>query len=91
MEEIEKLRSDLDNIDMEILQLLMRRTKIVKQIGLIKKQYDIPVVDRRREKEVYDNAKEFALEHELNLDQIESIFREIIQFSKKVQSEILEK
>lgn len=91
MEEIEKLRSDLDNIDMEILQLLMRRTKIVKQIGLIKKQYDIPVVDRRREKEVYDNAKEFALEHELNSDQIESIFREIMQFSKKVQSEILEK
>jgi chorismate mutase len=91
MEEIEKLRSDLDDIDMEILQLLMRRTEIVKEIGLIKKQYDIPVVDKRREKKVCNNAKEFALEHDLDSDQIESIFKEIIQFSKKVQSEILEK
>lgn len=91
MEEIEKLRSDLDEIDIEILQLLMRRTEIVKEIGLIKKQYDIPVVDRRREKKVYNNVKEFALEHELDSDQIESIFREIMQFSKKVQSEIIEK
>lgn len=91
MEEIEKLRSDLDEIDMEILRLLMRRTEIIKEIGLIKKQYDIPVVNRKREKKVYNNVKEFALEHELDSDQIKSIFKKIMQFSKKVQSEILEK
>ena len=91
MEEIEKLRSDLDEIDIEILQLLMRRTEIVKKIGLIKKQYAMPIVDRKREKKVYNNVKEFALKHELDYDQIKSIFKEIMQFSKKVQSEILEK
>jgi len=91
MEEIEKLRSDLDEIDIEILQLLMRRTEIVKKIGLIKKQYDMPIVDRKREKKVYNNVKEFALKYELDFDQIKSIFKEIMRFSKKVQSEILEK
>jgi len=91
MEEIEKLRSDLDEIDIEILQLLMGRTEIVKKIGLIKKQYDMPIVDRKREKKVYNNVKEFALKYELDFDQIKSIFKEIMRFSKKVQSEILEK
>lgn len=91
MKEIEKLRSDLDELDIEILRLLMRRTEIVKKIGLIKKQFSIPIVDRKREERVYNNVKEFALKYELDSDQIRSIFKKIVQFSKKVQSEILEK
>ncbi len=89
MKEIRRLRSKLDEIDMEILELLTERMDIAKKIGLIKKRQNLPIIDKNREKEVYDNAVKFALKHDLDNIQIESIFREIMLLSKKVQNDVL--
>lgn len=89
MKEIRRLRSKLDEIDMEILELLMERMDIVKRIGLIKKRQNLPIIDKNREEEVYNNAAEFALKHDLDNIQIKSIFREIMLLSKKVQNDVL--
>jgi len=89
MKEIKQLREKLDEIDIEILELLMERMDIVKRIGLIKKRQNLPIIDKNREEEVYDNATKFALKHDLDNIQIKSIFREIVILSKKVQNELL--
>ena len=91
MEEINKLRSNLDEIDRKILGLLIKRTKIVRRIASIKKQYNIPIIDKKREEEVYNNVTGIASKHDLDSYRIKSIFREILLLSKRVQNEVLEK
>lgn len=83
-----KLRSNLDEIDREILNLLMKRTEIVRRVGSIKKQRDIPIVDEEREETVYCNVAKFASKNDIDSHQIKSIFREIMLLSRKVQNEI---
>ena len=50
-EDIKSLRSEIDKIDDELLELLFRRTSIVDQIG-IKKKNSSEVIDKNRESEV---------------------------------------
>ncbi len=91
LEEMKKLRSNLDEIDREILELLINRTRIVRRIATLKKQHSIPIIDKKREEEIYSNVTRIASKHDLDSFQIKSIFREILLLSKRVQNEILEK
>ena len=89
MKDIDRLRSKLDKIDLEILGLLLKRLEIVRKIGSIKNMQNLPIVDSKREEEVYNNVITFASEHDLDSNQIKSIFHEIILLSKKVQNDSL--
>ena len=46
---IERLREDLDRINIKILRLLSERGKIVKQIGSVKVEYGQDLFDPERE------------------------------------------
>ncbi|MBI1895956.1 MAG: chorismate mutase [Acidobacteria bacterium] len=49
-------RRRIDAVDLEILELLNRRTRIVEEIGAIKQRFQMPVYEPRREDEVYRNV-----------------------------------
>ena len=53
MEEVLRLRRMIDEIDEQILRFLKERLIVSDQIGRIKQKHEIPIRDRRREKEVY--------------------------------------
>ena len=88
MEEIEKLRSKLDEIDIKLLELIMKRIDIVRLIGSIKKRHNMPITDKDREEEVYNKVVKFALLHNMDSYQVKIIFREIMMLSKKVQNKV---
>ena len=90
MEEIEKLRSCLDEIDRELLGLLIKRMKIVRRVASIKKRHNMSILDEKREEEVYANVTRIASKQDLDSYQIKSIFHEILLLSKRVQNEVLE-
>jgi chorismate mutase/prephenate dehydratase len=54
MEEIKRLRAEIDVIDEEILRLLNKRAKLAKSIGEIKKQLNLEIHSPEREREVID-------------------------------------
>lgn len=54
MEEILKLREEIDRIDSVMLKLLNERSSLALRIGEIKKINKIPVYDPLREKEILD-------------------------------------
>lgn len=80
-EELVRLRQQIDQIDDELLELLIKRFGIVKQVGEYKKKQNLPIVNETREEEVLKRLKQKAEEQNSNPEQIEKIWREIINSS----------
>jgi chorismate mutase len=87
--EIEDYRKEIDLIDRKIVSLLQKRGKLALLIGKIKSKNGLPVCDKRREKEIFENIMR---ENEILPDEkIVSIFREIIGSCRKIEEEGMEK
>ena len=52
--EIETIRKKIDTIDQEVFQLLIDRLNAVTDIGEIKKQEGLPILDEGREQAIYN-------------------------------------
>lgn len=85
MEDIQKLRKRIDGIDENMLQLLGERAEICRSIGLLKKEQGMPVIDTYRENEVFSNIRAKAADFGLDADQVEIIFRQIVNMCSSVQ------
>jgi chorismate mutase/prephenate dehydrogenase len=88
MNEIEKLRKEVREVDKEIIKLIAKRLSITKKIGGNKKKKGIPLKDWKVEKEVIKNALEVASQEKLSQELIKTIMQNIITESK-IQQEIL--
>ena len=85
MDEIQKLRKRVDEIDDEVLKALCERVRVCKAIGESKKRQDMPIRDSSRENEVYRRIKEKSAQSQLDPTQIERVYREIVNMCSAVQ------
>ena len=85
MEDIQKLRKKVDEIDENILRLLGERSEICRSIGLLKKQNELPITDVIREGEVFSNIRGKAADFGLDADQVEAIYLQIVNMCSSVQ------
>lgn len=83
IEGIGALRSEIDELDDELLKVLSRRMQISREIGEYKKQHKIPVFQKDRYSEIIQSAvskaKEMDLDEEFVLSVIEAIHRESVR------------
>ena len=85
MDELERYRKKVDEIDDQILKLFTERVKICMAIGLVKKKRGKNVRDVSREKEVYQRVKEKSAELGLDSQRVEAVYREIVNMCSAVQ------
>lgn len=86
---MDKYRQKIKNIDLEILKLLEKRFEISKEIGNYKFENKLPVLDKKREKNLYEfYKKQTSTKYQKS---IVDVFAKIIENSKKIQIEILKK
>lgn len=87
---LEECRKDIDAIDREILALLNRRAGLSRRIGEIKLSAGLPVVDETREDTV---MRRLIRENDGEIDDraLAGIYREILDESRRIQSEIAER
>ena len=85
MTEIPKHRKEIDEIDDQILLALCERVRICKAIGDAKKKQDMPIRDLSRETEVFKRIKEKSAQLSLDTDQVEAVYREIVNMCSAVQ------
>ena len=81
---VDKLRRSIDAIDNEILRLLHERLFLAKQIGTCKRQGDIQVTDKPREKEIMNRLLK-KNESILSGSGLRTIFEAIIAEGRRVQ------
>lgn len=84
---LEGLREKIDKIDVQFLELLNDRSRIVQQIGEIKKQENASFYAPAREQEIYERLVRLNPGPFPN-DAVRSVFREIISASLCMESPI---
>ena len=81
---LEEWRSEIDEIDREIVKLIERRARVVKKIGEIKMTSGLPARDRHREIDVLRNIRTASTGGMSEIAMVR-IFSEIIRESRELQ------
>ena len=81
---IEELRTKIDKIDSDILNLLNERMDIVHEIGLIKSASNESVYRPEREKEIIERLSRLS-EGKLKVESIKAIFQEVFAAARSIE------
>jgi chorismate mutase len=88
IDNLKKLRNDIDKIDYEMLELVAARNKIIEAIGVYKKENNITIFQPERWAEIVDSRKQYGeeikLSDELIMDLIKAIHREAIAIQTNI-------
>lgn len=55
---LDKLRSDIDDIDQQIINLIAQRQKTILKVARYKKEHDLPIFSPAREEEIFKKVEE---------------------------------
>jgi chorismate mutase len=87
---IENYRSDLDDLDEEIITLISRRMKLVREIGAVKKQKNIAVLQPERFRAMREALSKKAAKNELSPEFtalfLEAVHQESINQQERVMN-----
>lgn len=83
-----KLRTRIDAIDHQILDLLVKRNEVIKEVASVKQQTGFGIRDFTRERELLANRGEIAETGGLRREVIESLFRVILWASRDKQASL---
>src|SRR6478672_4013439 len=82
---LDALRSELGDIDRQILALVAKRQALAQKIGQVKRDGGIPTRDYRQERDVVERARAAAVEHGLTPTLGEELVLALIRGSLTVQ------
>lgn len=85
MQKLEQLRKEIEKIDAEMIQKLAQRLKLVKEIGLLKADTGIDVLDENREAQLMRRYRVLCKEHQLDSIFVQRLFEIIFSYSRSVQ------
>lgn len=88
-EALEGLRQEIDTIDRQLVDLLVRRRKVVQDVVHIKQQQDLPTFHPAREENLISERRAQAVVAGLDPDYIEDLFRTVLRHSRVGQLETL--
>ncbi|MDR2042566.1 MAG: bifunctional 3-deoxy-7-phosphoheptulonate synthase/chorismate mutase type II [Tannerella sp.] len=88
-ENLAALRRQIDGIDEGLLEMLAKRMRISREIGIYKKEHNMPVLQTPRYGEILENRSRAAAAMDLNPDFIEKIMKEIHEESVRQQMNLM--
>ena len=74
----------IDAIDLQLLELLNRRTRVVEEIGRAKESAGMPIYEPKREQDVFRNVTDHN-QGPLTSDAVKGIFERIIDEMRTLQ------
>ena len=91
MKDLEQLRKEVESIDVELIELMIRRNDVAKEIGLLKNEIGAGLRNINVEKKVIERYRLMAKNTSLPPEVAESVGMLLIGSSVEVQSAILKK
>lgn len=88
-ENINVLRKQIDEIDEQLLTILAKRMRISKEIGIYKKEHNMPILQSGRYNDILENRAQQGQAMNLSADFVTEIMKAIHEESVKVQMEIM--
>ena len=86
VEELQRLRHRIDELDHQLIDLLARRQEVVEEVVAFKKEHQLSVYHPAREADMIDARREHGRKVGLDADYMEEIFRNIMRYSRSVQT-----
>jgi chorismate mutase len=86
---IEKIRKQIDRIDLVLITALAERMSVMPDIAEYKKARNIPIYQEKREQEIMRRLQKIAKDYDLNEDFVEEIFLSIFNEAKRIQQEYM--
>ena len=87
MEILKPYRKRIDDLDDQIVDLLVKRTRIVQEVAELKAREDIPAYLQDRVDEVRERAAERAASKGLDADLVRDLYVRLIDFSCNLEKE----
>lgn len=87
-EALSQLRSELEDIDRALIEVLSRRCSLSREVGRVKREAGIPVVDPAQEASVLRRVGSLARATGLGEEEVRQIFWCIIDLSRGAQREM---
>ncbi|MDR2117045.1 MAG: bifunctional 3-deoxy-7-phosphoheptulonate synthase/chorismate mutase type II [Planctomycetaceae bacterium] len=88
-ESLAELRCRIDHIDDQLLELLSKRMQISGEIGIYKKEHEMPIFQAARYAEILERCSELAKHLDLNPEFIRQVIKEIHEESVRRQMAIM--
>ena len=88
-ENISILRKQIDDIDEQLLTILAKRMRISKEIGIYKKEHNMPILQSGRYNDILENRARQGEAMNLSCEFVTEIMKSIHEESVKVQMEIM--
>ena len=85
---IEHWRTEIDEIDRELLRLLNRRARLAMKVGTLKQNAGLPCCDTERERDVLTRLQQ-ANGGPLDSRAIGKVFRRVIRESRNLEARML--
>ena len=76
-ENLAELRRQIDGIDEQLLELLAKRMRISREIGIYKKEHNMPILQSPRYSEILEKRSNMGEQMELNTDFVKNILKNI--------------
>ena len=89
MEDINSLREQIDQLDLQMASLFEQRMAVCRQVGAYKKERKLPVLNAKRERELLD-AKVALIQDPSLLPYVTALFENIMTSSRMVQEKLVE-
>jgi len=84
---LEELRTEIREIDREIVEVIARRTYVADTIAQVKDEQGLPTTDEKQEARVMERAGENAEQFDVDANLVKAIFRLLIELNKVEQRE----
>ncbi len=88
-ENLSELRRQIDNIDEHLLELLAKRMRVSCEIGVYKKEHNMPILQSPRYSEILEKRSSMGQQMELNPAFVKEILKEIHEESVRQQMIIM--
>ena len=84
-QKLTEYRVFIDELDRRIVALLNERTRVVEDIGRVKRDAEMPVYEPEREQQVFDNVPSVSNDDPLAQQAVRRIFERIIEEMRMIQ------
>ncbi|MDE3160011.1 MAG: chorismate mutase [Acidobacteriota bacterium] len=84
-QKLTEYRVFIDELDRRIVALLNERTRVVEDIGRVKRDAEMPVYEPEREQRVFDNVRSVSNDDPLAQQAVRRIFERIIEEMRMIQ------
>ena len=88
-ENLAELRRQIDGIDEQLLELLAKRMRISREIGVYKKEHNMPILQSPRYSEILEKRSNMGEQMDLSTDFVKEILKEIHEESVRQQMIIM--